>query len=92
MGSFLGGASWCGALEMGGNAWEWVADWYGAYPASGQAEPTGPASGSTRVARGGSCQEGRAVVRGAFRTHYDPDYPHWDLGFRCAAPAAPRGP
>ncbi len=54
VGSYPGGASWVGALDMYGNVWEWVADWYGEYPASRQVNPRGPARGETRVARGGA--------------------------------------
>ena len=32
---------------------EWVADWYGPYPATRQVDPTGPLTGDTRVVRGG---------------------------------------
>ena len=32
VGSRPAGASPCGALDMLGNAWEWTADWYAAYP------------------------------------------------------------
>ena len=44
VGSFPAGASWVGALDMAGNVWEWVADWYGRdyYASSPVADPRGP--------------------------------------------------
>jgi len=53
-GSYPGGATWCGALDIEGNVWEWVADWHGGYPLAGQMNPSGPESGLERVIRGGS--------------------------------------
>jgi formylglycine-generating enzyme required for sulfatase activity len=38
---------------MGEGTPEWVADWYGAYSAGAQTDPTGPAHGYFRVVRGG---------------------------------------
>jgi formylglycine-generating enzyme required for sulfatase activity len=42
-----------GLYDMSGNVWEWCWDWYGSYPAGDQTDPTGAASGTSRVLRGG---------------------------------------
>ncbi len=56
VGSFADGASWNGALDMAGNAWEWVNDWYDSsyYANSPQNNPQGPDDGTSKVLRGGS--------------------------------------
>ncbi len=43
-----------GFFDMHGNVWEWTADLYGSYSSGAQTDPTGAASGSYRVFRGGS--------------------------------------
>ncbi|MBU0607620.1 MAG: formylglycine-generating enzyme family protein [Armatimonadetes bacterium] len=45
VGSLSQGISWCGALDMAGNAAEWCSDWYGVYGAADEVNPTGPPTG-----------------------------------------------
>jgi formylglycine-generating enzyme required for sulfatase activity/dienelactone hydrolase len=89
VGSYPGGASWCGALDMAGNVWEWVADWHGPYPLTRQTNPTGPESGSEKLIRGGSWYENDeyGFFRADNRHPFEPqDYNHL-IGFRCVVPA-----
>jgi serine/threonine-protein kinase len=85
VGSLPAGASPYGALDMAGNVWEWVADWYDAdyYKNSPTQNPTGPASGTTRVLRGGSWFSYERVLRASLRLRSSPVGSNLNLGFRC---------
>jgi len=89
VGNYPSGASWVGALDLAGNVWEWVADWYGSYPSGRQVNPTGPASGDFRVLRGGSWFYGEFNSRGATRSGDTPTDAYYYYGFRCEVSAAP---
>jgi formylglycine-generating enzyme required for sulfatase activity len=84
IGSFPSGASPYGVLDMSGNVWEWVADWYGlAYYAESVGEnPAGPSDGADKVVRGGSWRSPPAFARTSVREHNAPDYT-FDIGIRC---------
>mgnify|MGYP000861571263 CR=1 FL=1 len=87
VGNYLAGASPYGALDMAGNVWEWVADWYGDYSAGTETNPTGPSDGIIRVFRGGSWKSGEPDLRGAVRRIFATPYLYTDIGFRCASNA-----
>lgn len=88
VGSYPAGASWVGTLDMAGNVWEWVNDWYDEsyYQRSPAANPPGPNSGDFRVLRGGSWISNDRGVRAADREGDNPNYRSNALGFRVAEP------
>ena len=86
VGSFSDGASPYGALDMAGNLWEWVADWYAEdyYGVSPYNNPTGPDSGTLRAMRGGAWYNTDVKVTCTIR-HQNPSTDLYDdVGFRCA--------
>lgn len=59
-----------GLYDMSGNIREFVADWYGTYSSSDQTNPTGPASGSYKITRGGCYNDGASYCRIPYRATY----------------------
>jgi len=90
-GSYPGGASWCGALDMNGNVWEWVGDWYAPYTSGAVTDPTGPLSGEERVMRGGSWYDDVDFSRADHRHPYEPASSIYIIGFRCVIPTEDSG-
>ena len=76
-----------GLYDMGGNVWEWCADWYGSdyYSKSSGQNPLGPDSGSSRVLRGGGWSNYTYYLRVAYRGYYFPHNRIDGLGFRCVS-------
>ena len=86
VGTHPAGASPYGLLDMGGNVWEWCADWYNNdyYLTSPYKDPKGPSSGTTHVVRGGSWDSRPTVLSASCRSWGHWGYREGDFGFRCA--------
>ena len=85
VGNYPDSASPYGALDMTGNVWEWVSDWYSEtyYQTSPNKNPTGPSGETYKVLRGGSWSSNWLFSRTAGRS-YDPAFnTSDDVGFRC---------
>ncbi len=83
VGTYRDGASMYGVLDMAGNVYEWVADWFGPYGLSRQLNPTGPDSGQEKIIRGGSWGDDPAHIRSSIRSRMNGDSALNFIGFRC---------
>jgi len=86
VGSYAANASPYGVLDLAGNVWEWIADWFDAeYPKTMPARnPTGPVSGQLKVLRGGAWSIDAFYARASSRFAQAPEFRERSVGFRCA--------
>lgn len=83
---FQKGRSYYSALDMSGNVYNWVADWYDPlyYKTSPPGDPPGPDSGRARVTRGSGYRSTDTQTLTYARSFTSPRDHRRDLGFRCA--------
>jgi|GEM_PF-6087830 len=86
VGSFPEGVSPFEAMDMAGNVWEWVSDWYSPdyYQKSPQRNPKGPETGSYKVQKGGAWDGDEISLHVSTRVKNMPNKAGPSDGFRCA--------
>ena len=85
VGLYPRGATPEGILDLAGNVWEWMSDWYDATysPKSPDTNPQGPSTGQSRVLRGGSWESIPWRTRTSYRDSAQPLARFNYYGFRC---------
>ena len=73
-----------GLLDMSGNVYEWCWDWLDRYSADPQDNPVGPATGDSRVLRGGGFSTPITGMSCTSRIGVLPIFPNIGYGFRLA--------
>jgi len=84
VGSYPHGASWCGAMDMVGNVWEWTRS---DFNTGDRANEIDIMKNSTYVSRrGGAWFNPRLLARGACRDGFNPRFRNGTLGGRLVTP------
>ena len=76
-----------GLFDMSGNVYQWCSDWFGRYGdfgTSGDLNPKGPATGASKIIRGGYRSLGSGDLHMTNRESISPDESYNFVGFRLA--------